>query len=353
MLKTILFILLIILLVPLYIYNKENWYIGFSRKHNKKIHNTYITNTSLKQVQSRLKINKSILHPNFLLFNPKYLSSVGDQKSCGACAFYVCSGMLADRVNINTLNNPSKINLSTQNLINCYTGDDDNLLNNCIGAESVRKVLVWIDDSNFLLNIINKRISNDFDNISNCILYDTGISVKADSIYSLCNYVGSRDILTLEEQAIINENILNMKSELMFHGPFYATIEIYENFLTLSGYDIYRKPSNDAISLGGHSVVVVGWCDKGIDVRQGFEEGYWICRNSWGTNWSNTGWVKGSKDRIDYGLDGYFLILMGSNSCGVESMCGAAQPNITLNPDNIQQAYFDNYSTYFIQRAKL
>ena len=69
-----------------------------------------------------------------------------------------------------------------------------------------------------------------------------------------------------------------MKMQLYTQGPFVGSISIYRDFLNFKGDSVYKKNSNDFI--GGHAIEIIGWCNPGIDLRKGFEDGYWICKNN-------------------------------------------------------------------------
>lgn len=60
----------------------------------------------------------------------------------------------------------------------------------------------------------------------------------------------------------------------------------------------------NVLFLGGHAVKMMGW---------GVEDGtpYWLVANSWNTDWGN---------------EGYFRILRGSDHCGIESSVVAGLP---------------------------
>ena len=96
-----------------------------------------------------------------------------------------------------------------------------------------------------------------------------------------------------------------MKYEILRFGPIAAGFLVFENFA--NGYDgttIYSEVSGD--SLGGHYVSIVGW---GIDEKTKVD--YWICRNSWGTDW---------------GLVGYFKLKMNLVECQLEQNVSTCAP---------------------------
>lgn len=104
--------------------------------------------------------------------------------------------------------------------------------------------------------------------------------------------------------------------ELMTNGPFETAFSVYDDFEDYTG-GIYQYTYGDY--LGGHAVMVVGWGEEnGIP--------YWIVQNSWGTEW---------------GEDGFFRIIRGTNECGFEGQftagpAGAApyEPPVPTIPSN-------------------
>jgi C1A family cysteine protease len=85
-----------------------------------------------------------------------------------------------------------------------------------------------------------------------------------------------------------------MYDELENNGPFEVAFEVYSDFANYGG-GVYQHKSGKLE--GGHAVIVIGW-----GVLDGTP--YWLIQNSWGTSW---------------GLDGYFMIIRGSDECGIES----------------------------------
>jgi cathepsin B len=84
-----------------------------------------------------------------------------------------------------------------------------------------------------------------------------------------------------------------MMEELVNNGPFEVAITVYEDFLTYKS-GVYQYKQGD--ELGGHAVRILGY---------GVENGvkYWLCSNSWNSDW---------------GDQGFFKILRGVNHCGIE-----------------------------------
>lgn len=79
----------------------------------------------------------------------------------------------------------------------------------------------------------------------------------------------------------------DMKTWLSTRGALAACFTVYNDFFSYRS-GIYRYVSGDWA--GGHCVSVVGYNDA---------EGYWICKNSWGAAWGESGYF-----RIAYGQCG-------------------------------------------------
>ena len=331
-------IIIIIILLISFFYYKENFKGGFILDDLPIIEIIRRpVNTPLTRLYSPYKkFAKGEPVSNFLICNPTFLSPVRDQKNCGGCWAYVITSMLSERITINFLKYIN--NFNAQQLLNCYDNGKG-----CDG-EKPENVIKWMADTNFKLDIVN----NDFMPITPCILLNEGIEVKPDSMKSLCVFVENETKLSIKEQEIINQNIYNMKRELHTKGPFFATMSVYSDFYELYDNELYIK-KKDATFVGGHAVLVVGWCDKGVDIRKNFKDyGYWICKNSWGPNWPV---YDNPKQTINYGLRGYFTIVMGSNMCGIESRCGTCEPDTVSNDIGNILAY-TNYDKYFKDRLE-
>lgn len=87
----------------------------------------------------------------------------------------------------------------------------------------------------------------------------------------------------------------------MTNGPVETCFSVYPDFPTYkTGVYVWNGQGN---VLGGHCVKMLGW---------GVEGGkpYWLIANSWNDQW---------------GDQGYFKILRGSNECGIESDINAGK----------------------------
>ena len=94
-----------------------------------------------------------------------------------------------------------------------------------------------------------------------------------------------------------------MKQEIYAYGPISVIFTVYEDFMVYKS-GVYQHVSG--AKLGLHAVKMLGW---------GIENGvsYWLCVNSWNTEW---------------GEQGFFRILLGKNHCGIENGGMAGIPRL-------------------------
>jgi len=112
------------------------------------------------------------------------------------------------------------------------------------------------------------------------------------------------------------EDIKKIKGEIVRWGPVAAGFIVYENFVEgltkkggWNGKSIYNSVSGKPI--GGHYVTIVGYGTETKEDKPSEKIDYWICRNSWGTDW---------------GLLGYFKIKIGIPECKLEENVSACSP---------------------------
>ena len=88
------------------------------------------------------------------------------------------------------------------------------------------------------------------------------------------------------------DDINSIKIAISTFGSVVAGFEVFEDFKDYTE-GIYKYQTGEL--LGWHGVSIVGYND---------DPGYWICKNSWGTDWGEDGWFK-----IAYG------------ECKIDSIC--------------------------------
>lgn len=91
-----------------------------------------------------------------------------------------------------------------------------------------------------------------------------------------------------------------IKESIIKYGPVMTNIGIREDFTTYSEGVLI---SDDTLNLTEvHWITIVGWVDD-ASITNG---GYWICKNSWGTEWGEGGYCKIIYDDVS-GIDKYSL----------------------------------------------
>lgn len=325
----ILIILILLFFSLFFIFKRESFLlnIGLQKVPLNEVPIERIMKTSLFPIRSEIYYNDtSIQIPSFFFYKPTFLSENSDQGVCGSCWAFATCNVLTDRASVFT-NGIFRKKLSVQQVISC-------IKDGCDGGNP-EDVFEWLVDNKIYTDKQYSYFQEQTTDIStNCGYFkpsdDESFNVIKDSIHAITQFIPEGK----PDPKILQQNIHNMKLELILNGPFYATINIYEDFINFSGTEVY-KYDHKGESQGGHAIEVVGYCEKNMDTRhnfKGFDEGYWICRNSWSKDWPRL-----NNDK------GYFAIVMGRNECGIESRCCKADLNIITQerPNRNISAYTD------------
>lgn len=114
------------------------------------------------------------------------------------------------------------------------------------------------------------------------------VPYKQDKHYGLKSYSVKRDETKIRQEIYTN-------------GPVEGAFTVYEDLINYKE-GVYKHTQGKA--LGGHAIRILGW---------GVDDGtpYWLIANSWNTDWGN---------------NGFFKILRGSNECGIEDSISTGLP---------------------------
>ena len=179
-----------------------------------------------------------------------WTTSVKDQGSCGSCVSFATVGTLEARINIACNNANLDRDLSEAQLFYCGCG-------NCCGSG-------W----NFppALNFCQ----------------NTGIALESSFPYTPGNQPcksGLTPYAKITSWTAIMA-VADRKNTLATKGPMVAGMAVFQDFFSYTS-GVYRHVTG---SLAGyHAIGVVGYDDA---------QQCWICKNSWGTGWGDSGFFK-------------------------------------------------------------
>jgi C1A family cysteine protease len=101
------------------------------------------------------------------------------------------------------------------------------------------------------------------------------------------------------------ENRAMIKSLIYQYGPIAAAMNVTQSFINFGNThhdptDYFLDPNAPWGNRLNHIIVILGWKNDS-SINNG---GYWICKNSWGTNWGYEGFYN-----IEYGalFTGYYI----------------------------------------------
>uniref|UniRef100_A0A4D5R905 Peptidase C1A domain containing protein n=1 Tax=Scolopendra viridis TaxID=118503 RepID=A0A4D5R905_SCOVI len=219
---------------------------------------------------------------------PGYIQPIRDQGNC-ACSWAVSTvDVAADRHAILT-NGEEIMALSAQQLISC----NNKRQQGCKGGYTDRAWQYMVDTG-----VVSEK----------CYPFTSGrdgIKGRCESTAVRCPGEGPNEVYKSPPPYRISNNENEIKAEIKKNGPVQAIFLVREDFYSYkSGVYSHARLfthlpySHRRSSL--HSVRIIGW---GVDRTFGRPIKYWLCANSWGTEW---------------GEDGYFRILRGVDESDIE-----------------------------------
>lgn len=259
---------------------------------------------------------KSYSYPSSLDWrnnNGDWTSPIKSQGSCGSCWAFSAVGVVESRINI-ALNNPNyDIDLSEQDLISCSgvgscEGGQENDALEYIKSEGIVK------ESCFPYSATNGSCSSKCANWQNELI----------------------KVLVYNQLPASSSDI---KQAIKNYGPVTVYVAVFEDFYDYAG-GIYTSTYGDYLGL--HAVSIVGYDDNNQ---------YWICKNSWGTGWGESGyfriaysenildfweWYYNPADYRTFFLDDSYVVTnIDIDSDGVEDSLDNCPENINTDQSDI------------------
>jgi hypothetical protein len=203
-----------------------------------------------------------------------FITSIKDQGGCGSCVAFGTTATVEGTFQVARGNSNTGIDLSEAQLFYCGCG-------NCCN-------LGWWPD-NALNYYANTGVADEA-----CFPYTAG-----DQSCNVCSDWQSRVLQITAWHNITSTD--DMKTWISTNGPLSACFTVYNDFFSYAG-GIYSHVQGDCA--GGHCISIVGYDDNAA---------CWICKNSWGPGWGESGFF-----RIAYG-QGFYPDSISSAGCGTGS----------------------------------
>jgi C1A family cysteine protease len=211
-----------------------------------------------------------------------WTTPIRDQGSCGSCWAFGALAAMEAHINIQKGDPTFDQDLSEQDLLSCSPGS--------CGGWYEDAVLDWLMDEG---TIDESCFPYQADETISC---DTACPDNASKIWRITNW------------GWISASRSDIKGHVL-DSPIVTGMAVYEDFYYYGG-GIYEHVWGGL--QGYHLVSIVGYNETA---------GYWICKNSWGTSWGESGWFK-----IKYG------------QCGIEDWNAYIEPPIIEPTGSVPQA---------------
>lgn len=249
------------------------------------------------------------------------LEQVRDQSACGSCWAFGAVEAMSDRICIAS-HGRIKVELSSDDLLSCCQSCGMG----CDGGEPLAAWQFWVEHglvtgSNYTAKsgcrpypfppcehhsnrTHYKPCQHELYPTPQCTHQCQSHYTKA---YDSDKWYGSKAYA-------VDPSVEAIQKEIMTNGPVEVAFEVYEDFLHYTS-GVYQHHAGKLD--GGHAVKMIGW---GVDSGTP----YWLVANSWNSDW---------------GLNGFFKILRGSDECGIESGAVGGIPRLNRAPKKQRQLH--------------
>ncbi|XP_023310148.1 cathepsin B-like [Anoplophora glabripennis] len=241
------------------------------------------------------------------------IGAIRDQGSCGSCWALGAVEAMSDRICIHSNGQKKvlKVLVSAQDLFTCCTTCGVG----CNGGLLGPAWIYWAENGITTGGLYGETQGCKAYSIEPCAHH------VDDSVRPACTaYVNTpacvrecdsdelnyKDELTFGKKDSIYQlpdDETQIQLEIMTNGPVEAAIDVYEDFWYYKS-GVYQNVAGNPVS--AHAIKILGW---GVEN----DTPYWLVANSWNTDW---------------GDNGYFKILRGSDHVGIESDVVAGLPQL-------------------------
>ncbi|XP_014217447.1 uncharacterized peptidase C1-like protein F26E4.3 [Copidosoma floridanum] len=222
---------------------------------------------------------------------PDDVKPVSDQGWCGASWAVSSADVVSDRFAIMS-KGAERVHLSAQQLVSCNSRNQQA----CHGGSLDR---AWFFTKRF--GLVDEKCYPWTGLPDRCSVPRKGklteIGCRSRSSYALRDEyykVGS-------VYRLVNET--DIMHEIWTSGPVQATMRVYRDFFNYESGVYVHSSLSEELPSGYHSVRVIGWGEDPSPLT-GLPVKFWRVANSWGREW---------------GEDGYFRIIRGTNECEIEN----------------------------------
>ncbi len=184
-----------------------------------------------------------------------WTTPVRNQLSCGSCVAFGTISALEAVIQIE-LNQQLDIDMSEAHLFYCGGGS-------CSQGWTISKAVNQLED----IGVAQES----------CFPY----TPRQSECEKVCPDWEEQAVRIIDGRKVFStNNITAVQQALIDHGPLVTSFTVYQDFMA---YDsgIYEHVYGDAV--GGHAVAIVGYNNT---------NGYWICKNSWGSDWGEKGYFR-------------------------------------------------------------
>ena len=255
-------------------FNEKKQYLGATPPPDKPSISEVERNVLLKKESLKAEALAAIGVPKAYdlrnIGGKNFVTPIKNQKSCGSCVAFGTIATVESTLKLEGNDPNLAVDLSEAHLFFCHGKD---VGRNCSNGW-------WPNEA--LDAFKNKGVVD-----AECYKYVDGL-VKQDCS-GLCSDSNNR-LMKITGYTDLTEQPAKIKEWITSKGPVSACFIVYDDFYNYSS-GIYKHVTGS--ELGGHCVTIVGYND---------DQGYWICKNSWGTDW---------------GEQGFFRIAYGE--CGIDS----------------------------------